>query len=1306
MSRLIAAKADELLSGVNSNVTGDYNTSDSEVPGRVILANPQNAITDPDLTDTGPHGRLRSWNQDAPPSPDSWNVYIRKVQRVPLTGPDAGNYVVIDDPAPMLRQNESILRMKEHTYNQDHPLVTNKSLPDLHTDRDTDLAAPIDAPRVEAVLKASGGGGGYPASLSGGKASYVGILGDHPMESSRITAAAPAVTLPTIAQGQNLLFYLPDEIPDSWTGIAFVVGSTISNMRIQKRVDIRGKVITQVIDRGPYRKDGRVVDTTNPVNRTQAGAYRQFFQPDIFLAHSGLNLDAGNYIVSYRLVTKQGITASQDVNSRIVNITQEGTALCWKPHKGAFQQEGVTGWIPQFKGLDNKWYTLERAKGGYPRFSEARIWTTDTKNWKGHNKPVHMNLSEVDRSGVPNPKDPMEVPVAKGAENITPGKYAVRVTNANQKEDMESAPSPRTVVSLPDAGGGSPSGVTDHMIRVFRPHPQTIRNSRLMEVDPATGNPNLHWDTFSSAGATITDGDGFIQFAESDAAGTNFSPIRRTAAEPVDPTRFYTLRWRMSVTRYGAGTIQVAVRFLDSSKTQISQVVMEAYTATGDNTERRTLGPNGGMGQIDFPTNAAYIQIVLIGLANRNYDFTMSNIGAFVGRSSPKKVYDLVLSQNTPHKDVWPVPDEALDTPATAQTPNLTTSRLPYPAGPYTRTIAAPTDPANHRAPSYLEQKGFEDGSATSGGWTVATTTGGTFTAGTGNTWALRGLGGALSNVTASSVVNYNAAIWSNYLNAGRNTFGVEVSFRIKALPSSGSATILGVTKAADLVTYLARLQITSAGLLQYRYFDGTSEVAAASTGYTLQAGDDVRLELQFGGLRTNSGTLKINVKRNDRPATQAVSLASIQWLTGAQNVNRVIVGWQNGSTATATARALVDRIRITDNGVTETTPIPGNLQQYWAPEGQPAHSPDHMITGLRWPVKPAQARVFSFYGRYQGITTPSAGASLFRLVSHDKDGNPIKDHGWGASGWLGRDHWDRYYNAYTTPSVAAGDTADAAYVECTRNDIGDGFIEVMGFQDQLGTTPTAFDRTITSPGSLQVVFDTTLSGGPLGGDTSWTKQFLRARAVTTDAPSPATTTFTLTARAGNTLVVSGGTYTLSGGTFVTASNANIQAMATTNRYVELKLDITTSNTSADSPEVMALFLDVVRTQPFLLMENGSDFNGGILVYALTPASPRPNVIRKEYADGEVGLEYVGRGNPAKVLKLSCAAYTDRGKEQAEKNAATDEPLFQVETATKRYTIGMVPEFTGSVELSPDGTYYWEYTAEGIEADVMHEDSL
>ena len=1296
MSRLIAVTADEMLAGTKVSARGEYRDTDDSIPGVVVLSS-ANEMPNPDLRDENARGRLQNWNLEAPPSPDSWNVYIQKTGTIAA----GGGIQLVESPIPMLRQNVSLLRWKENTYEQEGPLLTDKSLPDLSQEGDFELAPPLDAPRVRVVTKTSSGG--YPTKGIGSllKASYFGIVGDNPMKSKRITNAAPAVTIPAIAQGQSIKFFLPDDIPSSWSGVGFCVGPDENTMRVQKRVDIRGRVVTEVVDPGPYRRDGMLVTPTSE-NRTRMGAYEQLGPPRVWRDRAVRDLLSGNYPLAYQLRTQQGWTAASEDNNEMVSNDQNGETLKWAPPKAVLKRPGIQRWRPLFKMGDDNWYTFEdAAENGYPLARSAQIQTRNKEKWKSKNgfKKVGNGRPEKDSSGVPGPVDPMEIPIPQGASLPKPGRYAVRVTTASQEEGLESRPSPRKgEVVLRDTGvfgGGAPSGVTDQVMQVFRPPGQTIKNSRLVEVDPTDGSTELHWERPAST-SEVTVADSILTV--SSASGTSSKVYRRSSVEPIDATRYYAVRFRMDVDSIGASsTITPRLRFLANEDPSAPGAILgaqalETFSAVGDQYCKYTVGPADGAANFDFPAGTTHVQIEVMGASAtaRTFVFNMSNIGIWVGRAMPRKVYDLVIAEDTPGRDSWPVPDS-----------ENSFKDINYPAGPYVRVVQDPVTPPLHRVNNTIEIKSFDTGDATSNGWTAPAPVGGA-TLTVAELYALSGTHGVRLD-TAPSSAAYSAYVWKNFLSVGRSTFGVEAEYRIKSLPSAGNVGLLGVTRDAGNTNFLAYAELMSTGVIRLQFWNGAAMGTPINvSGITVEKGDNIRLDLAFSNVKTagTNGSVTLRVKRNDRVVASASSTSN-SW--SAVDAHRVLGGFFGGSATGSTGRVLMDRIHVSSAAISETTALPGNIVEYWAPEGQPAGNPDYLMTGVRFPVKPSTTYVDSCYVAHDGITTPAVGANLFRIVSFDSDGNTLGDagdHGFLVEGMKGKRHWDRYYKSYTTP-------AEAAYVEYTRNHVGDGLIWVGYFQHQEGSTPTAFDNTNATSGSFNVKFKTTLTGGPNGGDVTMNKAILRARAVVTHAYHDTTGAVLSTVGPleyrGSTTEVG-----LAAATFST----NIAVLSPYHEYIEVKVPMTCSD-NTKSPEVRAVFVDIERDRPYLTREDGRDFLGGIIAYNLTPASPRPNVIRKEMADGSVSLENVGRGQVPEKLRLSLQAFTHMGKRLAEMNPATTDPLYVVEVPRstedpdgKRYVISCVPEFTGNAELEPDGVKFYDFVAEDIEADVISTEDL
>lgn len=1307
MPRLIATTADEMLapSGTAASVMGQYDDLDADLPGKVVLAS-ANMMPNPDLVDLNERGRLEGWDLDAPPSPDGWNVYIKQLTRIDA----AGNHVRIggsdSDNRPMLRQNETMLRWARHTYQQDSPLLTDKALPDLGKDGDTDLAPIQNAPRVGVANKA--GGVGYPAQSAGALVcSYFGILGPHPHKSMRITNAAPAIPMPAIAQGQVIVFFLPDELPDSWTGVGFCVGPDANNMRIQARVDVRGRVLTQIIDRGPYRRDGAIV-TELGTNRTFIADFEQLAAPRVWHDRSHFILKSEHYQFAYQLKTKQGWSAASLINFENVANDQNGECIRWIPPTAALQKPGVERWRPLFKARDDNWYTfVEAFANGYPLHKAATVHGTQVSHdkWKHSAKPkkVSEGRPEIDHSGTPGPADVMETPVAQGAESMKPGRYAVRVTTANGEEDMESRPSPRSLVVLRDAGlngGGAASFATDQMIRVFRPPGQTIKNSRLVEVDKNDGSTELHWERPAST-PEVTVNDGVLSVVSSTGTGTKV--YRRSSIEPVNDQKYYSVRYRMDVNSITASTINLRLRFISAAAddvanpnfpnlapTVLGTATLEDFTAVDDRHVKQTFGPAGGSAHFDMPAGTKYVQIEVTGTSAsaRAFNFAVSNVGLWWGRAFPRKIYDLVLADDTPAKDSWPVPDS-----------EGSFHTIHYPPGPYCRVVTNPVSPALHRAYTQIENKNFEDGTTTANGWTASTPAGGA-ALGVQTLYAISGFFGMRADVTAASGA-YSAFISKGFSShSPSTTFGLEAQVRIKTRPSTGTVGLVGVTKTATLTDYMAYLQIDSAGALTMRYLNASSVMTTSSTLMNVQNGDDLRVDFAFTNLGTAGTTVTMRVKRNDRDPVTTGALTTL----ASSQVNQVLAGFFAGTTG-ATTRVLIDRVRMMTSAITESTAVPGNMVEYWAPEGNPAGNPDHLMTGIRYPVKPGVNYVDSVYMAHDGITTPAVGADMFMVTSYDADGNELFNHGYVITGISGKSHWDRYQMAYTAPAKGAVDPdggtydADAAYVEYTRNHVGDGLIWVMGFQHETGSFASTFINTNATSGTFSVVFKSTPQGGPKDGDVSFNSAVLRTRIAATQMydvnGNPLTTTSWRMRAADTQARLATATY----------GAANALNAGPGHEYIEVEVTLT-STLNTLSPEVRAVFVDVQRDRPVVTQGDGRDFHGGIIAYDITPSSPRPTVVRQEMADGSVQLQNVGRFKPPEVLKLSMQAFTELGKRIAERNVSTSTPLFAVEYSGTRYLVMMMPEFTGSTESSPDGTAYFDYVADGLEADVLGSEDM
>jgi hypothetical protein len=1220
LPRLIARTGPELLSGAHSNVMATFD-------GRVVLAS-RNMLPNPDLRDFDNRGNPEEWTLRAPPRPDGWNVYVRRATRIT----SSGAHEPLRDTR-LMKQNLAKLRMGASFYTLDEPLVNGGVVPDR--DKQAKMAPPEDAPRVKVVAKPGLVGycaGTYPLS-------YAWVLGGNPEHSPRMTKPAPVVFV-TVSQGQKIEVFV-SQPPEGVTGLALLMGPAGGDgtvLFVQRVEDVRGAARSSYILGGPFKRErkhsGRN-DTKMGSNQQHPPPRRWFGDADGTLARSG-HMETR---LSYKLRTRQGVTASQQMTDWIIiDEKREGEALFWEPPASAVKS-GITGWQPEFLANDGNWYTIVfpgRADGFIPVGVRARIFSNNSgaDAWPGPGRLAQVERTTADESGMEDPDSAMDAPVAFGAAELPPGRYRARTTF--EADDEESGASLATDFVLRDAGlaaGGAATGVTDQMARIYRPEVQKISNERFTDKDPS--DEDIDWQKPAVTGVTIRTLDNLLEIEDRSNAATN-ADVTLTDPFPLNTARKYTLRFKANLVDWSGGRIEARWRFLDAASALIpnTTVVLLRRYATGRRDVEVTFGPTDSNADVWYPANTAQAQLVFrcVGATGdaRNFLFRAWGFGLWYGPAASRKRWSVGWGLGATGEEPRRAPAEEK-------------AEDPYPAGAFCRVVENPNDPARHHNPNILGKQGFEG--TISAPWSLISANGGTAVVEAAA--AIRGEMGLRCEKTDGTATNGSA--YAAYDLSGRTKGAVRSVHRVRTR-GTGNCPLVGFSKSGEVIAE---------------------------------------------GFGTLAGKVTCRVVRG-RNRLPDVVLSSLDW-----SGFTLTEGWAGVRAAASGAnfRYDVDDVWVSQDGEGDTDPIPGNYVEYWAPDGTPYDS-SNFATGLKWPAGENEARVFSCYAGCQGA---DKAASLFKLAAKDERGNTLREYAYVVPSLKGYDYWDRYHLAYTTP-------AGAVYVEVVRNNVADGLIRAMGFQDEIDPgdgQPTRYTNENAASGAVPITFDTGIPGGNPMPALATAFDWPRGRAIVnhqTNEAGQVVTSHTVRWKAADTeAALDTATYRNS----VSAVLAN-EGMR---RYARAEVTLSTTDLTR-SPELYGVFLDVRRALPVLLDEDGMEFPGGVFVAGMPLALPDPLDAEKEYADGGYGYEELDRAEPARTMSgISLVAFRDSAAD-----AVRGRRERIVEGHGKRYRItitGERPRFTPNRNgRSPmphdlaDHDGYWELLAEGVSARIEREEDL
>lgn len=1198
----------ELLFGDSQNVMMRGVRKDS----RVVLSS-KNLFGNNDLSDFDDNGNIEDITLKAPARSDGWYPYVRQQTRIASNG----THVVLRNTR-QARQETSAFPFHHTWFNLYEAVVPGSPLPALN--KRAKVAPPDEAPRVKVRTRSAGVG--YRAGIRW--ISYAWILGDHVHVSPRITPAAPPIQV-TLLQGQKLTVYLPQQIPPGVTGIAILLsgaGQDATGMRVQKIVDVSHSIPATIPLRGPYRFTD-AISITSPNNSQVSNIVSSAAARHRLVPHPG-NLMPMTTRLAYIYRTDQGLSpvlgltdpisydrVAADIQNNEPGTTKKdakkpsrprwaikGHALQWWPQN---PPPGVLEWIPVFLGNDGQYYSVPNGDGGggWPLSKPAYIVSNDPQaphSWPAgllpQSAPDTPGSGNPDATGIDPPSSPLDPPDPIGAVELQPGNYACRTTFSSLGE--ESAPSDATVVTLRDAGlaaGGAATGTTDQMLSILHPSVQKIDNSRFDSKD-AAGEVDLDWTTPTVPGTVVTTGNGVMTVDDTSGARTS-DVVRLKDPFPVNPARMYTVRMKLALTRLG-GSFDAFLRFFNSSGVQVgSDALLDRISTIDSLFVSRTIGPATTPTNINFPAGTATMQLLFRsnGAATaRQLRAVVTHLGIWYGRATNHKRYPLdfgLYATGSERRRAPAVEDDA----------------KPYPPGAFCHIVENPDDGARYHNPTILDAQDFGSGANPPAGLTKVLTGSSTLAMNVTQEAAVSGdYGLRIVDDTGgvASQAYFRDARWAS---TTRSSISCYFTILERTLPASGGSGVARITRDLTDGNKLAEVRIDAAGIVSLLAYNGS--VDTSQTAGNIPAGSSIRGDLQCFGVGTANGRAVLRLWANDRFIGQT-TLASLNW-TGFQ-VGHVLYGAIN-IPANAVFRRLFDKVWITADGLNDTDPIPGNYAEYWAPEGQP-YIQDGLATEAPTPVDPNTDYVFSAYCGTEGV---QKACSLLKTAFKDNQGNVLKNNGYLVT-LKGTHYWDRY-------SIVLHSPPNAAYLEITGNNVADGLIRAMGFQDEKGLILTPFTNQNASSGYATLSLDTNTPGTEdfIYFDTA---EWIAARTVHHDeedvSGNPLTST-TLQLRTSDTFPIPS--------TATWYPNLYQLIQSGVKRYVDLRANLSTTNLTL-SPELRGMFLELERTESIFLTGDGAEFMGGAQALNFPVPVPGDTLIYPVYADGSTGKENYHRGHP------------------------------------------------------------------------------
>ena len=337
-----------------------------------------------------------------------------------------------------------------------------------------------------------------------------------------------------------------------------------------------------------------------------------------------------------------------------------------------------------------------------------------------------------------------------------------------------------------------------------------------------------------------------------------------------------------------------------------------------------------------------------------------------------------------------------------------------------------------------------------------------------------------------------------------------------------------------------------------------------------------------------------------------------------------------------------------------------------------------YFAKGLRIPVEPNRVYTLQNSYDYAGV---AAGSVILPLAVIDAEGrtvgqpDPMLPAASGtASGLASR-------------IIETGPTA--AYVEITPSQLGAGRVRAWGFQLEYGNAATAWSDEIPASGKLIVTLDSKnpelLEGTPLPGIFQ-ARQLLDGGAIG-EVPPGTDLTWRFRSRQRATDAWS-------------AYHATVDTLPMA-RFYEVEVTVTTTSPATGlTPEIDEVYVSGIPPRPVLLMPDGSEFPGGVLVDGLSAMGYGDNTEASPRQDGQDRLREMYPA-PLVLEDLALRCFNDMTATLVSYYSTHGERVFVIEGYGWRYLVQMYDVRLKPNRRAPVPGGDHPHTATGITVKVL-----
>lgn len=1163
-------------------------THDGEVTLALV-----NLAPNPDFTQFHPHKHLKHHRHKHHHNSHGWHAHVKQKADDRIT-----------------KQSRS-----HHKHHHSHQHVGNLDVGSTPPDpSEVGLLPAPDAPIVDVVANSATG---YVAATYGTAMFWIMADptsggGDDAANSQLRTQAGPRTNVTTTSTLRHIQFTLPAVLPRGATGVGIAMtapGDSNGTLYVQS-VELVETGVGETVTLGG---DFKFTEVTVSANTTYLGDLRVGAAPIYWYAPAEFDLQAIRVRLSYRLLTQAGWSASQGITAWIDTPAIPRGALWWMPPEFP---EGTIDWEAEFQlnDEDGPWHTLSPRR--YYIITPDDELTADTSSEDSNNlvkhyaalyqaeieeyptelgRPVQNDPSQIDYSGIPAPDvsfPAVTAVAATGLADVTTGSidHEVRVTHV--VENAQGPQSPPTTVTVP----------ANSTVRILPPAlSNQLPNGDLFEADSTTGL-EIDWQTPTlPGGVTPSFSQGLMQLIDASGATTT-TEVKRSRPIPVDPTQTSNARIAISMPSYTSGTLKLIYRemtagFATTHETVVATLSGVIPTATPNIYEIK-LGPAGTYSDIILNPSTVLSQWVVqhvgVGGNTRNFTSQISHAYHGKGHGAPRK--RRLGRPRHPHGK----PGQHHHGPVN----HSETRDIPYPEGNYAVVVDTPPDGALRSADIVLTHESLEYQRFTSPLWTFAQSapTDGVTTSEITAAARIDGTYGWHIQATSTTTNNSVSAVYPVATNLSDG--GYTGLFYVPTLPSSGTVRLCQLETASG--TRVGSISLSSAGVLTLTSQSSVGTLQTATLGYTVVAGDVIRLRIMGIFSSTTAGQVTASVTANGKTAPiSTVSLSNIDWSTS--HISQVRVGAFSPTLTGITFNLNIDSLTPISSGEGTATAIPGHAAEYFGVHGIP-HSYDNFLTGLKIPITPGASYCESIFLETAGI---DGGASPLGSEFCDAKGHVLQTNQPIVSAITGTNEWQRYYQVVTAP-------LGAKYLKYHRSNVGGGRLRAMGLQFEHGNFPTPFTNGYALSGTITPIWNLSVplpDGANVNQSAipfpSKVKQFLRAGAMVTKDPSPGSTNYTIRYSSSDD------------GGFTWSAWQTDLTLVPAGTYFRMEVTLLSTD-GTKTPVMRSSYLDFVRASAVLTRLDGSEYVGGCFVSDMAPVQQKYNIQSKTFADESQGFTTFG----------------------------------------------------------------------------------